>query len=75
MWAAFRFFGDADRFEASQSNYTLQWVPRQGQSAQPIRLDGGKVLTLPFMLDLKGAPPVFQKGYLVGMECVADVAR
>jgi type VI secretion system protein ImpL len=75
LWAVFRFFGDADRFQASGSTYTLQWVPRQGQSGQPIRLDSGKTLTLPFMLDLKGAPPVFQKGYLSGFQCVSEVAR
>jgi type VI secretion system protein ImpL len=75
LWAAFRFFGDADRFEMTGSNYTLQWVPRQGQSGQPIRLENGRSLVLPFMLDLKGAPPVFQKGYLAGMECTSDVAR
>lgn len=75
LWAAFRFFGDADRFQASGATYTLEWVPRQGQSAQPIRLDSGKALTLPFLLDLHGAPPVFQKGYLAGFDCVAEVAR
>jgi type VI secretion system protein ImpL len=75
LWAAFRFFGDADRFQASGAGYTLEWVPRQGQSAQPIRLDSGKALTLPFLLDLHGAPPVFQKGYLSGFDCVSEVAR
>ena len=54
---------------------TLQWVPRQGQAGQPMRLDSGKALTLPFLLDLKGAPPIFQKGYLSGFQCVSDVAR
>lgn len=75
LWAAFRFFGDADRFQASGNDYLLQWVPRQGQSGQPIRLENGKTLTLPFQLDLKGAPPVFQKGYLSGFQCVSEVAR
>ena len=75
LWAAFRFFGDADRFQASGSTYTLQWVPRQGQSGQPIRLDNGKTLALPFLLDLRGAPPIFQKGYLSGFQCVSDVAH
>ena len=75
LWAAFRFFGDADRFQASGSGYTLQWVPRQGQAGQPMRLDSGKSLALPFLLDLKGAPPIFQKGYLSGFQCVSDVAR
>ncbi len=75
LWAAFRFFGDADRFQASGSGYTLQWVPRQGQAGQPMRLDSGKALALPFLLDLQGAPPIFQKGYLSGFQCVSDVAR
>jgi len=75
LWAAFRFFGDADRFQASGSGYTLQWVPRQGQAGQPMRLDNGKALALPFLLDLKGAPPIFQKGYLSGFACVSEVAR
>lgn len=75
LWAVFRFFGDADQFQASGNLYTLQWVPRQGQSGQAIKLDSGKSLTLPFRLDLKGAPPIFQKGYLSGFQCVSDVAR
>ncbi|MCW5980969.1 MAG: hypothetical protein KIT09_23005 [Bryobacteraceae bacterium] len=75
LWAAFRFFGDADRFQPSGAGYMLEWVPRQGQSAQPIRLESGKALTLPFLLDLRGAPPVFQKDYLSGFDCVAEVAQ
>jgi type VI protein secretion system component VasK len=75
LWAAFRFFGDADRFQAAGNIYTLQWVPRQGQSGQPIRLDGNRTLSLPFNLDLKGAPPIFQKNYLSGFQCVSAVAR
>ena len=30
LWAAFRFFGDADRFQASGAGYTLEWVPAPG---------------------------------------------
>ena len=36
---------------------------------------GNRDLTLPYLLDLKGAPPIFQKGYLSGLQCVSDVAR
>ena len=75
LWAAFRFFGDADRFQENGNTYTLEWVPRQGVSAQPIRLPNGRTLTLPFSLDLKGAPPIFKKGYLAGLQCVSQVAR
>ena len=74
LWSVFRFFADADRFQASSGGYTLQWVPRQGQAQQPMRI-GDKALTLPYLLDLKGAPPIFQKGYLSGFQCVSDVAR
>jgi type VI protein secretion system component VasK len=75
LWATFRLFGDADQFLAGGgSTYTLQWVPRQGQSGQPWKVDG-KVVTLPFLLDLKGAPPIFQKGYFSGLRCIPDVAR
>jgi type VI secretion system protein ImpL len=74
LWAAFRFFADADRFSPTGSGYTLQWVPRQGQAQQPMRI-GDKALTLPYLLDLKGAPPIFQKGYLSGFQCVSDVAK
>jgi type VI secretion system protein ImpL len=74
LWAVFRFFADADRFQATGGGYTLQWVPRQGQAQQPMRI-GDKALTLPYFLDLKGAPPIFQKGYLSGFQCVSDVAK
>lgn len=74
LWAAFRFFGDADQFAPTGNTYSLKWIPKSGQSNQPTRI-GGKVVTLPFQLDLKGAPPVFQKGYLSGFQCVSEVAR
>ena len=74
LWSVFRFFADADRFQAAGAGYTLQWVPRQGQAQQPMRI-GDKALTLPYLLDLKGAPPIFQKGYLSGFQCVSEVAR
>lgn len=75
LWAAFRFFGDADRFQSQGSTYRLEWVPRQGQQSQPMTLENGQPVTIPFNLDLKGAPPIFQKGYLAGFGCVAQVAQ
>ncbi len=75
LWAAFRFFGDADSYPPSGTGYQLSWVPRQGKSNQPTRLDNGKTLTLPFQLELKGAPPVFLKDYLASFHCVSRVVR
>ena len=75
LWAAFRFFADADRFQAQGSTYRLEWVPRQGQSGQPMTLENGRPLAIPFVLDLKGAPPIFRKGYLEGFNCVSRVAQ
>lgn len=75
LWSAFRFFGDYDRFESSGARYTLSWVPRQGQSGQAMKLGNGKDLTIPFELDMKGAPPIFRKGYLASLGCVSEVAR
>lgn len=75
LWAAFRFFADADRFQAQGSTYRLEWVPRQGQGGQPMTLENGRPLAIPFVLDLKGAPPIFQKGYLEGFTCVSRVAQ
>lgn len=75
LWAAFRLFGASDRFEVmSDGKYRLDWVPRQGNPPQPITVNG-RALTLPFILDMKGAPPIFRPGYLSGFGCVSRVAQ
>ena len=75
LWAAFRFFGDYDDFkENGNGTYVLDWIQKSGASNQPTRVNG-KIVTLPFQLDLKGAPPIFKKGYLSGFGCVSEVAR
>jgi hypothetical protein len=38
-------------------------------------LPSGNPLKVKFQLDMGGGPPVFQKGYLSKMVCIADVAR
>lgn len=74
LWATFRFFGRADKFDESSGLYHLQWIPRQGEPPQPARRPDGSVLSFSFDLDLKGAPPIFKKGYLAGMECPPGAA-
>jgi len=73
LWAVFRFFGDADRSTPTGSGYTFEWVPRQGQQRQPMTLENGKPLTVRYFLEMN--PPIFQKGFLAGYDCVSRVAQ
>jgi type VI secretion system protein ImpL len=73
LWAVFRFFGDADKSTPSGSGYIFEWVPRQGQGRQPMTLENGKPLTVRYFLDMQ--PPIFQKGFLSGYDCVSRVAQ
>ena len=75
LWAVFRFFGDADKWQAAGSGYNFDWVPRQGQSGQPMTLSTGKPLTVRYFLDMGTTAPIFQKGYLSGFQCVSQVAQ
>lgn len=75
LWAVFRFFGDADRWQASGSGYNFEWVPRQGQSGQPMTLSTGKPLTVRYFLDMGTTAPIFQKNYLSGFQCVSQAAQ
>ncbi len=73
LWAVFRFFGDADRSRTAGNVTSLEWVPKQGRAAQPMRLPDGSPLTVRF--EVQSSAPVFQKGYLSGLACVSRVAR
>ena len=73
LWAIFHFFDKAERWQPSGNGYTLEWVIRIGKDA--VKLPSGAPLTVRFQLDMNGAPPVFQKGYLGRMACVATVAK
>jgi len=73
LWAVFRMFGDADRSTPSGAGYIFEWVPRQGQNRQPMTLENGRPLTVRYYLEMN--PPIFQKGWLSGFECVSRVAQ
>ncbi len=75
LWAVFEFFGDADRWQTTGNVHRLDWVLRQGRAAKPLTLPDGSPLTVSFDLEMPGAAPVFQKGFLSGMGCVARVAQ
>ena len=74
LWAVFRFFADADRWNPSGGTYTLEWVVRQGREGRPIQA-GGKDLTYRFLVDTGGVAPVFQKDFLNSLRCVSTAAK
>jgi type VI secretion system protein ImpL len=73
LWAVFQFFEEAERWTPAGGSWQLEWVVRAGKNA--MTLPSGKPLTVRFELNMGSAPPVFQKGYLSRLGCVADVAR
>jgi type VI secretion system protein ImpL len=74
LWAAFRFFADAERFEPAAGGYNLTWVVRSGREAKPTSV-GGRDLTYRFFLDMGGAPAVFDKNFLASLKCISQAAR
>ncbi|HEV2445812.1 MAG TPA: ImcF-related family protein [Candidatus Sulfopaludibacter sp.] len=73
LWAVFQFFEEAEKWQPAEGGYQLEWVVRAGKNA--MTLPSGKPLTVRFELNMGGAPPVFEKGYLSHLGCVAEVAR
>ncbi len=73
VWAIWKFFADAETWEPAGSATNLDWIVRAGKD--PMMLSNGKPMTVRFQLDMLGAPPVFQKGYLSKMVCVPDLAK
>jgi type VI secretion system protein ImpL len=74
LWAIFRFFARADKWEPPQGNpSTLEWFVRIGNDVNtPIT---GNTPSIKLQLDMAGSPPVFQRGYLSQFGCSADVAK
>ena len=73
LWAVFRFFGDADRWQTAGNVHKLEWILRQGRAGRPLTLPDGRPLTVRF--DLEAAAPVFSKDFLASLRCVSTVAR
>ncbi len=73
LWGIFRFLAKADKPAGPGSTSNLEWLLRSGD--QITRLANGNPLTIRLDLDMGASPPVFQKGYLSAMSCVADVAK
>jgi type VI secretion system protein ImpL len=70
LWAIYRFLTEA--------NHPPQ-APSSGYLEYDVRLDIGnnqrKIGSVAFDLDMGPNPPIFQKGYLSGLGCVAEVAK
>jgi type VI secretion system protein ImpL len=75
LWAAFRFFDDADEQTANGATVSYAWKPRSGKDLQPMLSTAGTPLVVRLELDMGSNPPVFQRGYLSGVTCVAEVAK
>jgi hypothetical protein len=68
LWAVFQFFDETENWHTTGSISGLEWKVKTGRT-------GRIAATVRFELDMGGAPPVFQRGYLAGMTCVSTVAR
>src|ERR1017187_109556 len=76
LWAAFHLFQQANtQSTATGGVQVLDWIASSGKAGQAMRLPSGKPLTVQLDLDLGAAPPLFQRGYLSRMTCVAEIAR
>ncbi|MCU0226791.1 MAG: hypothetical protein MUF01_04060 [Bryobacterales bacterium] len=69
LWSIFDFLGNFDTWDA---NNNLSTTFRTGTGVVTVQ---GKPLTVRYQLDMKGAPPVFRKGYLSSLRCVPRVAQ
>lgn len=67
MWAIFRFFVDAE-VAPGGGGYLITWPVRGGQANQTIA-------NARFNVNLGGAPAVFDRRFMTGMRCVAQVLK
>jgi len=71
-WAVFRFFLDAERWQASGGQHAMEWTARSTTGPMII---GGKPATVRFTLDLGGGPAVFQPGFWSASACPGAAVR
>jgi len=71
-WAVFRFFLDAERWQGSGSQHTMEWTARSTTGPMII---GGKPATVRFTLDLGGGPAIFQPGFWSASACPGAAVR
>jgi type VI secretion system protein ImpL len=71
-WAAFSFFLQAEHWQSSGNQQTMEWTAR---SATGPMIIGGKPATVRFTLDMNGGPPIFQPGFWSGATCPGAAVR
>jgi type VI secretion system protein ImpL len=71
-WAAFSFFLQAEHWQASGNQQTMEWTAR---SATGPMIIGGKPATVRFTLDMGGGPAIFQPGFWSGAGCPGAAVR
>jgi type VI protein secretion system component VasK len=74
LWAAFRFFADADRAVTNGNSYDFYWSVRQGRENKPLSVNGHP-LVYTFTFEANGAPAIFSKEFLAGMRCIPTIAK
>jgi type VI secretion system protein ImpL len=75
LWAIFRFFSTAERWQTIGSGFRVEWIIRSRDTQLPVTLLGGKPLTVGIDIDTADAPPIFRPGYLADMTCPSSVAQ
>jgi type VI secretion system protein ImpL len=77
LWAAFRLFGKADRWDQhAQTGDRLEWIMRSGNGKEAATLPNGRPVTVQFELNMSGgSPSIFRKEFFSHMACVANVAK
>ena len=71
-WAAFSFFLQAERWQVSGNQQTMEWTARSTTGPMII---GGKPATVRFTLDMGGAPAIFEPGFWSGAACPGAAVR
>lgn len=69
LWAPFRLFSDAEKFEAAGSGYNMEWYLRLSFARNTAGSNAAR-----FNLDM-GSIPIFFRGNFAGMQCVTQVAK
>jgi type VI secretion system protein ImpL len=73
LWAVFRFFSKANRWDRAQTGDLLEWA-MLNNTKDPVTV-GGRPVIVRFELNMAGAPSIFRKEFFSHMACVADVAK